>query len=108
NEADAMLDAGAAVGNLGEVVPAQLFLFFEAERAVIGGYDLQVIVSKALPELFLMPLFAERRSEDVFGAFEAGRVHVFERQIKILRTGFREDRQAAVARFADLFERIVA
>ena len=36
-----MLDARAAVGNLGEVVFAQFLLFLEAERAVIGGDDLQ-------------------------------------------------------------------
>ena len=41
DEAEAMLDAGAAVGNFCEVVDAELLLVFEAERAVIGGDDLQ-------------------------------------------------------------------
>ena len=55
-----------------------------------------------------MPFFAQRRSEDVLRAFEAGRVHVFERQIKILRAGLGVDGQAAIAGLADFFERVVA
>ena len=103
-----MFDAGAAVGNFGEVVLAEFFLFLEAERAVIGGDDLQRVLREALPEFFLVPLFAQRRGEDVFGAFETGRVHVFEREIEILRAGFGVGGQAAVARFADFFEGVVA
>ena len=76
-----MLDAGAAVGNFGEVVLAEFFLFLEAEGAVVGGDDLQRVFREALPEFFLMPFFAQRRSEDVLGAFEAGRVHIFQREI---------------------------
>ena len=108
DEAEAMLDAGAAVGNFCEVVDAELFLVFEAERAMIGGDDLQRVLRESLPEFFLVPLFAERRSEDVFGAFEAGGVHVFEREIEILRTGFGVGGDAAVAGFANFFESVVA
>jgi len=79
DEAEAMLNAGAAVGNFGEVVAAQLFLFFEAERAVVGGDDLQMIVGEAVPEFFLVPFFAERRSEDILGSLESGGVHIFQR-----------------------------
>jgi 4-amino-4-deoxy-L-arabinose transferase-like glycosyltransferase len=32
-------------------------------------------------KFFLIPFFAQRRSENVFRAFKAGRVHIFERQI---------------------------
>ena len=103
-----MLDAGAAVGNFGEVIFAEFFLFLEAERTVIGGDDLQSVVREALPEFFLMPFFAQRRSENVFRAFEAGRVHIFEREIQILRAGFGVGGEAAVAGFADFFERVVA
>ena len=61
-----------------------------------------------VPQLFLMPLFAQRRSEHILGAFEAGRVHVLERQVEILRTGFGIDGQAAIACFADFFQSVIA
>ena len=44
-----VLDAGTAVGNLGEVVFAQRLLILKAERAMIRGDDLQVVFAKALP-----------------------------------------------------------
>src|SRR5690242_18660857 len=108
DEAQAVLDAGAAIGNLGEVILTKFFLLLEAEGAVVGGNNLQRIFRKTLPEFFLIPLFAERGSEDVLGAFKSGRVHIFQREIQILRTGFRVSGEAAVARFADFFEGIVA
>ncbi len=55
-----------------------------------------------------MPLFAERRREDVLRAFKAGRVHIFEREIQILRTSLGVGGQAAVAGLAHFFERVVA
>jgi len=76
-----VLDAGAAIGNFREVVFAQFFLFLEAEGAVIGGNYLQGILSKTLPEFFLVPFFAQRRRENIFGALEARGVHIFEREI---------------------------
>src|SRR6266568_3436183 len=103
-----MLDARAAVGNFGEVVFAQFFLFLEAERAVVGGDDLESVFGEALPEFFLIPFFAEGRREDVFRAFKAGCVHIFEREIQVLRAGFGVSGEAAVACFADFFERLVA
>ena len=75
---------------------------------MIGGNHLQVIVFQSRPQFFLMPFFAQRRSEDILGAFEAGRVHVFERKVKILRTGLGVDRQAAIAGLANFFQRVVA
>src|SRR5258707_834055 len=87
DQAETMLDAGAAVGDFGEVVFAHFFLLLEAKRAVIGGDDLQGVAREALPEFFLMPFFAQGWSEDIFGAFKAGGVHVFEREIEILRVG---------------------
>ena len=52
-----MLDAGAAVGNFGEVVAAHFFLFLEAERAVIGRDDLQVVVLRARSTVFPDAIF---------------------------------------------------
>ncbi len=67
-----------------------------------------MVVFQSLPQFFLMPFFAQRRGENILGAFEAGRVHVFERKVKILRTGFGIDRQAAIAGLANFFQRVVA
>src|SRR6266852_8532473 len=49
HQAHAMLDAGAAVGNLGEVADPHLLLFREAKRTMVRGDHLQVIVRKPLP-----------------------------------------------------------
>src|ERR1700682_3209351 len=54
-----------------------------------------------------MPLLAQRWRENIFRAFEAGGVHVFERQVKILRTGFGVDGQAAITGLANLLQRVV-
>src|SRR6266566_2156825 len=108
HKTQAVLDAGAAVGDFGEIVLAELFLLLEAEGAVVGGDDLKSVFGEALPEFFLVPLFAERRSEDVLRAFKSGGIHIFEREIQVLRAGFRVGGEAAVARFADFFESVVA
>src|SRR5260370_28035215 len=75
---------------------------------MVGGDDLQSVFGEALPEFFLIPFFAQRGREDVFGGFKSGRVHVFQREIQVLRTGFGVGGQAAVAGFADFLERVVA
>src|SRR3981189_896568 len=103
-----MLDAGATIGNFGEIVFAQLFLLLEAKWAVIRGDDLQRVAGESLPKFFLMPFFAERRRENVLRAFKTGRVHIFEREIQILWASFRVGGQATVACFANFFERLIA
>src|SRR6266849_4624267 len=108
DQAHAVFDPRAAVGNLGEIVLAQLLLLLVTERAMIGGDHLQGILGQALPELFLVPFFAQRRREDILGALEAGYVEVFDGKKKVLRAGLSIGRQAAVARLADLLERFVA
>src|SRR6266704_1585198 len=75
---------------------------------MVGGDNLQGVLREALPELFLMPLFAERRREDVLGGLEARRVHILEREIQILRACLGVSGEAAVPGFADFFERLVA
>src|SRR5215472_10528828 len=89
NEAQAVLDAGAPVRNLRKVVLAQLLLLLEAKRTMVGGDDLQRILRQALPELFLMPFFAKRRREHVLSDLKARGIHIFEREIQILRARFR-------------------
>ncbi len=51
DELEAVFDARAAVGDLGEIVYAQLLLIFETEGTVVGRDDLKMIVAQALPEL---------------------------------------------------------
>ena len=103
-----MLDARTAVRNLGEVIDAQFLLFLEAEWAMIGRDDLQRIVRETLPEFFLMPFLSQRRREDILRALESGDVHVFQREIQILRASLGVGGQPAVARLANFFERLVA
>jgi hypothetical protein len=43
DQAQAVLDPGTAVGNLGEIVASQFFLFLETKRAMIGGNHLKMI-----------------------------------------------------------------
>ena len=102
-----ILDARATVGNLGEIVLAQRLLVLDAERAVIGRNHLQVIALQPVPQLRRMMFLAQRRRENVFGAFEAGPGQLFHREQQILRAGLGEGGHASVARFAHLVERVL-
>src|SRR5258707_6674630 len=108
NQAQTMFDAGTAIWNLREVVSAHLLLLLEAKRTMVGGDDLQRVARQSLPEFFLVPFFAERRSEHELRAFKARDIHIFQREVKILRARFRIGGQSAVARLAHLFKRVVA
>ena len=108
DQAQAVLDAGAAVGDLGKVVLAHLLLVLVAEGAVVGGDHLQAVLGQTGPEFFLVPLFPKRRREDVLGSFEAGDVEVLDGEEEILGTGLRIDGQAAVAGLADLLQGLIA
>src|SRR5712671_538267 len=103
-----MFDAGTTIRNFGEVVLTQLFLLLEAKWAVIRRDDLQRVAGESLPKFFLMPFFAERWRENILRGFESWRIHIFEREIQILRAGFRVGGQATVAGFANFFQRLVA
>ena len=87
---------------------AKFFLLLEAERAVIGRDDLQMVVLESIPQLFLMPFLPQGRRENILGAFEAGRIEVLERQIEILRAGLRIYGKAPIAGFAHFFQSVVA
>ena len=49
DQAHAVLDTGAAVGDLAEIVPANLLLVADAERAVIGGDHVQGRIAQPAP-----------------------------------------------------------
>ena len=104
DQLQAVFDARAAVGDLGEVVFAEDLLVFEAEGAVVGGDHLQVIVLETIPEFRLVLFRAQGRGEDVFRAFEVGAFELFDGEQQVLRAGFGEGGDAAVAGFADLIE----
>ena len=57
DQLQAVFDARAAVGDLGEIVLAENLLVFETERAMVGGDHLQVVVLEAVPELRLVLLW---------------------------------------------------
>ena len=107
NQAHAMLDAWAAVGNLREVILPEFFLFFETERAMISGDDLQVIALQSIPQLLLMPFFPQWRRENILCAFKAGYIEILDGKIQILRASLRVDRKSAIARLTNFFKRIV-
>src|ERR1019366_8574267 len=98
----AILDARTAIGNLGEIVLAQRLLVGETEWAMVRGDHLQMVFGEPVPQLRLMPLFAQRRSEYVLGALEPGAREFVDRQQQVLWAGLRERRQAAVAGLAHL------
>jgi hypothetical protein len=84
-----MFNARPSVRNFREVIAPEFFLFFETKRAMIRRHNLQVVAFQSIPEFFLMPFFSQRRREHVFRTFKSRRVEVFDRQIQILRAGFR-------------------
>src|SRR5205814_3598255 len=99
--------------DLREVAPPELLLFgqtlealLHAERAVIGRYDLQVVLREALPELLLMPLFTQRRAYHVLRAIEARLVVVVDREEEVLRARLRVRGEATVAEESHLLERL--
>src|SRR5271169_4876328 len=85
-----VLDAWPAIWNFREVVLAELLLLLVAERTMICGDRLQVILCEPLPQCFLIPFFAQWRSENILRALKSRRVHIFEREIEILRARFRK------------------
>src|ERR1700741_3917192 len=58
HQAHAVFDAGAAVGNLGEVADSHFFLFLKAKRTRVGRDYLEMVVRQSLPQFLLMPFFA--------------------------------------------------
>ncbi len=107
NQLQTVLDARAAVGNLREIVFAEDLLVFETERAVVGGDHLQMIVLQTFPEFRQVLFGAQGRRENIFRAFEIRPLQLFDGEQQILRAGFGESRDAAVARFAHLVERVL-
>src|ERR1700687_724261 len=93
-----IFDARSAVGYLCEIVLPQRLLIFEAERTVIGGDHLQMIVLQSLPQFRRMILLAQWRRKYIFGALKAGPRQLLDREQQVLRAGFGENRDAPVAR----------
>lgn len=56
----AVLDRADAVGDLGEVAEAELFLILHAERAVVSGDHLDVVGAQALPHVIWWPSAFDR------------------------------------------------
>src|SRR5262249_41760762 len=54
DQVHAGLDSRRAVGDLGEIVLAELLLLFHAERAVVGRDRLQIVSRESPPELLLV------------------------------------------------------
>src|SRR5262249_27107075 len=54
DQAHTVFDTRPAIRNFAEVIAAELLLFLEAERTVIGRDHLKVISAKPLPQLLLV------------------------------------------------------
>src|SRR5262249_40430967 len=102
DELEAILDAGSAIGDLGEIVFAEDLLVFEAEGAMVGGDYLQVIVFESVPEFWLVLFGAERRCEDVLRALEVRPREIIDGEQEVLRAGFGEGGNTAIAGLANL------
>lgn len=103
----AVLDAREAVGDLREVAPAELLLAHEAEGAVVGRHDLEVVGAQAPPQGGLVLLGPKGRAAHVLRAFEVRFREVVGRQEQVLRAGLAEDVQALVTRPCDLGDRLL-
>src|ERR1017187_1620861 len=71
DEVQPVLDAGQAIGDLGEVANAHFLVLLEAEGAVVGRDEAEVVGAKTAPQLGLITLGPQRRRTDVLGALEA-------------------------------------
>ena len=106
DEAHPRFDAGSAVWDFREVVPAKLFLLFHTERTMIGRDCLQIVQPQAAPELILLRPLAQRRTHHVLRAFESRLLVVVVREEQILRAGFGVCGEPAVPRFGDHLQRL--
>ena len=105
-----MLDAGHAVRDLREVADAALLLLLEAEGAVVGRHDREVVLTKAAPQLGLMLLVPQRRGADEVGTLEAaqpGAGEVVDGAVEVLRARLGEHVLTAVASDHHLLERLL-
>ena len=99
DEVHPVLDTGKSVRDLGEVASAEFFLLGEAEWAVVGGHDRQVVCSQTPPERGLMLAGTKWRRADELGPLELRARHVVLRQEQVLGTGLGEGVLPAVASF---------
>ena len=109
NQLHPVLNPRPAIRNLREVILAQRLLILKAERAMIGRHHLQMIVLQSIPQLGMILLLSQRRSEHILRILKALAFHVvFNRQQQILRTRLRKRRQPAVPRLPHLIQRVLA
>ncbi len=102
HEVHAVLDAADAVGDLREVTEAELLLVLEAERAVVGGDDGQLVHPQALPQVaVVVPVIvfgSDGRAAHELGALETGPGQmVLEGHVQVLGARLGEDVEAFVA-----------
>src|SRR5581483_4516360 len=78
NQAHAMFNAWASVGDFRKVISSQFFLLLEAEWTMVGRDILKMVALKAIPQFLLMPFLAQRRGKHILRAFEIGSIHVLD------------------------------
>src|SRR5215472_584002 len=100
DQAHPVLDTWSAIGNLAEIVASEFLLLLEAKRTVVGGDDVEGMGAQPAPELVVVPVLTERRSEHIFGAVETGSRLEVPVQQQILGEGLRVSHHATGLREA--------
>ena len=92
---------GIPLGILEKSPRPELLLLLEAERAVVGRHDRQVVGAQPAPQGGGVVRGPQRRRADELGALEVRPGQVVERQVEVLRAGLGEDVLARVPGLRD-------
>ena len=103
-----VLETGAAVRDLREVVLAERLLRVPAEGAVVGRDRLEDVRADRVPEHFLVLLRPRRRRVDVLRAFEVRSLEVRVVDEEVLRAGLAPDIPTLLARERDRLDSLLA
>ncbi len=69
-QAETILYAWSAVGDLGEIVFAHGLLIAEPEGAMVCGDHLEIVAAQPVPKLRLVPVIAQWWGQNIFCPFE--------------------------------------
>src|SRR5215204_347577 len=101
-----VLEPGASVRDLREVVLAERLLAVPEERAVVGRDRRELVGAHRVPQVLLVRLVAGRRRVDVLGALEVRLLEVAVVDEEVLGAGLTPDVPALVAGELDRLDRL--
>ena len=103
-----VLEAGPAVRDLGEVVPAERLLAVPEERAVVGRDRRERVGAHGVPEHLVVRRVARGRRVDVLRALEVRPLRGRQSTEEVLRARLAPDVPALLAGAADRLDRLAA